>query len=216
MVLFLVVGIPLFHMALVSVMAGRNVSGTIVLGSWYRGLLWGVPVALLLNYLLVPAEPPYTPGGLFAFFTAGHFLGPGLLALLGVGVTARHLFSERGVELFLGLTAFFCGTFTVLGVADAVVAFRHPDAYQLFLLPVGRIGVVTLGGALLTAFKVQRGKLRALYVPAALAVPCLFGPVPMLFFLNYPGYAILATVGATVVAGGLVYVVQRRYFPSIA
>lgn len=217
MSVFLLTAVPLSFLLLVTLMGAGNRSKVVLFTPAIRGGLLALPVYALIARLEYISSVQYEPLlTLFLHVGVKDVIAPAVVALLGGIVFCWKLFSEESTDLFVGLAAFIAGFFTVFGVIEVVYPSHYSSVYDLFLIPVVRVGVMLLLAGLTTAVYREGSLLRVLWVLLGLlsfAVPAF---VPTLFAMSYDLISVLVTVAYIGLALVGVYLLQTRYFRSLA
>ncbi len=193
MILFFLTLIPLI---LIGLLLSHEPKGPGV-KTFLENVFWGIKLFIpaLIIYLAVSLflKLTYTPGGIFLFRLLQDYLFWAILWLTGYGLIYRWIENslEAAVQELLG---YGLGFFLLTGVVDGVLNFGNYDVYNLFLLPLLRVGLLC-GSVFLVAWgRTQQRRLMG--VTFGLAVPVFaLGAVPaLLFYLGRPGWAVFLTL----------------------
>lgn len=216
MLLFLLTAVPLSFLFLVALMGGGNLPQKVLITPAIRGGIFALPVYGLLSWLQRFVDYEYEPWPLSLFHGAFDVTGPALLIVLGVTVSARWLFEERSTDLYIGLSSFVAGFFSVVGLIEVVYSGHYHSVYDLFLLPSIRVYLMLLLPALATAGRHEFGSLRIVYLFATLIVIVIPVAVSVLFAMRFVAGAIAVNIALLALAVGAVYLLQGLYFRSFA
>lgn len=207
MILFSLTLIPLLLVGLV--LAHRPKSFGVK--TFLENVFWGIKLFFpaLLLYLLITMffHLDHTPRGIFLYRLIQDYLIWVLLWLTGYGLIYR--WAENSLESAVReLLAYGLGFFLMTGVVDSIINFGSYDVYNLFLLPLLRVGLL-FGASFLTGWGRTRGR-RIMGVTFGLAVPVFsLGAVPaLLFYLGRPVWAVLITL--ILISAGMAPLVVSR------
>ncbi len=216
MLLFLLTAVPLSFLLLVALMGGGNLPQKVLITPAIRGGVVALPVYGLLSWVQGFVGYEYEPWPLSLYHGAFDITGPALLIILGVTLSARPLFEERSTDLYIGLSSFVAGFFSMVGLLEAVYSEHYLSVYDLFLLPSLRVFIMLLLPALVTAARHEFGFLRIVYLFASLIVIIIPVTVSVLFAMRFFAGAIALNIGLLAFAAGMVYLLQGLYFRSFA
>lgn len=214
MLVFLLCAVPLSFLLLVALMGAGNLPQKVLLTPTVRGGLFALGIYPLLDWIEGTTPVTYEVWPLFLRYGAFHAFGVVFLAVIGILWLCRWLFAERSTDLFIGLAAFFAGYFTVFGILEVVFPVQYPSIYDAFLLPAIRIAMMLLVAGCLTAARHERLILKVSYLLLAVLSTAIAALVVAVFVLRYSGFAVGLTLGLSVVAVGITYLLQAAYFRS--
>ena len=179
--------------------------------TFLENVFWGIKLFFpaLLFYLLINMffHLDYTPRGIFLHRLFRDYLVWAVLWSVGYGLIYRWI--ENSLEsAFRELIGYGLGFFLLTGVVDCLLNFGSYDVYNLFLLPLLRVGLL-FGASFLIAWGRTRDH-RVMGLTFFLAIPVFaLGAVPpLLFYLGRSGLAVFATL-IIILAGMAPLVISR-------
>ena len=216
MILFLAFSVPLLWLFLVYSRWERELAPNRL--AWFqvslRGILAGILGLILLTQLRRLFGFAWRPRVLLfgSVLLADHLtpvlLSVGAAILVLQGITRN----QRGGALFLAVSSFLCGWFTVPGVVEAVTFWGRGDPYALILMPLLRVAEILALAPLLARFHPWEGSDGFLALLAAAAV-ALIGALPsFLYDLAYRGLAVILAACALLAVLAVFILSFRRVF----
>jgi hypothetical protein len=175
---------PLFFIALLHVFFSGAFYGRELVAPLGIGALWFFPFCLI--YALFSDLIPIVYGSpSFYFSRAGIDLVVPFAGCLLAGLfTCRKQFSD-GKELFLRMTAFFTGFFTLFAQYVRIIFPDWYAEYIFFLLPLLWMSLTVFAGLLPPLFFSGAGFVRFLFLVLLAALPFCMGAVSYLYAMNY-------------------------------
>lgn len=213
MILFLLTLLPLLMAA---ILLAHEPKGPGV-KKFLENVIWGIRsfvVALVLYIILfLFVEKSYTLVGIYFYYVLHDYLFWGALCLGGYLLLYRRI--SRPLNLGVQeLFPFALGFFLLTGVVDGVVLYGELNVYNLFLMPLVRVGIMA-GAVYIVALGRARGGRFMIAAPIiALLLFFLGGGPALLFSIGYPILAVAAALVLT--AGGIVpYLIHRMKRESL-
>jgi hypothetical protein len=207
MILFFLTLIPLILIGLVLAHTSKSFGVKTFLENVFWGLKLFFPALLLYLIITLFFHLNHTPRGIFFFRLIRDYLVWSVLWLTGYGLIYRWM--ENSLEAAVReLIGYGLGFFLLTAVVDCIANFGSYDIYNLFLLPLLRVGLL-FGAAFLVAWGRTRDR-RIMGVTFGLAIPlsCLGALPALLFYLGRPGWAVFLTL--IIVIAGLTPLVLSR------
>lgn len=206
MVIFLLTAIPLFYLAMDSLIS--DLHGRI--DDSYKPFVYGFVcfIAALIIYNIVRLIfifPNYTVTGIYFYY----LLHDSLLQF-AFAVTAYLLifgFSdfESNHHAINRMFAFLCGFYCFWSVNDMIINYGWYNSHLLIVLPIQRIGIIAAFSLLFSQGLKHRGVLRIIFFILCALLPFITAAGSMLWRLSYTLPMIAVTAGLPLISGFFLY-----------
>ena len=185
---------PVFFIALLHVFFSGSFYGRELIAPLGIGALWFFPCCLLYALFsdLIPSSFNSMP---LYFSRTGRDLAFPLLFCLVFGIFTCRRRRGSARELFLHLAAFFTGFFILFAQYVRLVFPAWYAEYIYFFLPLLWMSLTVCASFFVSLFFFCTGITRFLFLVIPACLPFAMGAVPLLYVMNYRGYASLATIG---------------------
>ncbi|MBA7647030.1 hypothetical protein ES703_54799 [subsurface metagenome] len=209
MLLFAILGIPLFTLWVLSIYSRqqnyeRSLSPAPKLypgKSFLQGLLYCLPVLILILLLRRIVPLSYRPFKLYLYYLIQDHLLPFLLVL----ALYLSVFREKK---FIELLFFASGFYSLLTFSEIFLNYGRYELYNIVLLPVIRMGILLNFTLLFIRYKDWYGYRKILYLFLIMLIP-LAGGLATYFYMRFQTlYAFLGS--AVFFAGGIVFLLMDR------
>ncbi len=209
MSLFLIAGVPLTFLTLVTAITRVRENAWQIGGSFLRGIaiyLVMLPVYLVLESFI---HVEYTPSRVFLYYFVFHTFFHAFIATAGYVLLERTKKIDDDDLRFPALIAFVTGIYFLQPALDIILLRHQLNAYLLFLLPCMRIILTIVFASIVFFFEDHSPALRMLSILAVPALATLLTFIPFLYVRSYISAAAVLTACMAILSAGILFMVIR-------
>ena len=206
MVLFLLTAIPLFYLAMDSLIS--DIHGRI--DDSYKPFAYGficfLAALIIYNVIrLIFLSPDFTPGGIYRYYLFHDSLIQFGLAVAGYLLVFGFTDFESGHHAINRMFAFMCGFYCFWSINDIIIEYGWYNSHLLLVVPIQRIGVIAAFSLLFSEGLKHRGVVRVLLFAVCAVLPFITAAGSMFWRLSYTIPMIAITAGLPVISGFFLY-----------
>ena len=212
MILFILLAIPLFYLAMDSLIT--DLHGRI--DDSYKPFVYGVIVfiASLIIYNIVRLifiKPVFTVSGQYIYYLFHDSLLQFAFAVAGYLLVFGFSDFESHHHAVNRMFAFMCGFYCFWSINDLIINFGWYNAHLLIIIPVQRIGIIAAFSLLFSQALKSEGFLRVLFFILCATLPFITAAGSLLWRLSYTLPMIAITAGLPIISGLFLY---RKLLPE--
>ena len=212
MILFLLLAVPLFYLAMDSLIS--DLHGRI--DDSYKPFVYGVIVfiAALIIYniiRLVFIRPVYTVSGMYWYYLLHDSIMQFAFAVAGYLLVFGFSDFESNHHAVNRMFAYMCGYYCFWSINDLIINYGWYNTHLLLVIPVQRIGVIAAFSLMFSQALKSDGFLKIVFLILCAALPFITAAGSLLWRLSYNLPMVLVTAGLPVISGFFLF---RKLLPK--
>ncbi|MDC7226700.1 MAG: hypothetical protein PQJ61_08035 [Spirochaetales bacterium] len=206
MILFLIAAVPVFYLAMDSLISDLHGRIDDSYKPFAYGFICFVAALVIYNIIrLMFLTPVYTPSGIYIYYLLHDSLIPFALAVTGYLLVFGFTDFETGHHAVNRMFAFMCGFYCFWSINDLIINFGWYNNHLLLIIPIQRIGLIAAFSLLFSEALKRRGASRVLLYVLTGLLPFITAAGSMLWRLSYTIPMIGVTAGLPVLSGIFLY-----------
>ena len=202
MIIFLLTAVPLFYLAMDSLISDFHGRIDDSYKPFAYGFICFLASLIIYNIIrLIFVSPVYTVSGIYTYYLLHDSLIQFALAVGGYLLVFGFSDFESHHHGVNRMFAFMCGFYSLWSINDLIINFGWYNSHLLLVVPIQRIGLIAAFSLLFSEALKQRGFLRIIFFIFCAALPFITAVGSLFWRLSYSIPMIAVTAGLPIIAG---------------